>query len=160
MRIQVGLVLVAGLLVGSYGPSEGADRPTGDVKKELEKFQGTWGPVSVEANGEPVPREDLKGPRITFKGQNVTRRYKGETAHGTFTIDPSKDPKWFNATGTQGGKEVKVVGIYKFDRGRLTVCIRYNAADRKRPTEFSTKGGTKESPVVLMVLKKRKAESK
>jgi uncharacterized protein (TIGR03067 family) len=137
-----------------------ADKPTADMKKELKKFQGTWIPVSVEANGKPVPREDLKDLRITFKGQRVTRKIKDDTAHATFSVDPSPNPKWFDATGVREGKEVSIAGIYKFDRGRLTLCIRYNPVQQKRPTEFSTKAGTKESPLIMVVLKKRKARPK
>jgi uncharacterized protein (TIGR03067 family) len=132
----------------------GADRPTGDVKEELKKFQGTWVPVSLEINGKQAPRQDLKSFRITFEGRNITRRSKDGTVHATFAIDPSKDPKWFDATAVQDGKKAKAVGIYKFDRGRLTLCSRHNAAEGQRPTEFSTKGGTKESPLVLGVLKR------
>jgi uncharacterized protein (TIGR03067 family) len=131
----------------------GADKPTGDVKNERKMFQGEWVPVSLEINGERVAREAFQSTQITFKGQSVTRKSKDQTVRATFTIDPSKNPKWFDATAVHEGREVKSVGIYKFERGRLTLCTRYNAAG-KRPTEFSSKGGTKESQIVVVVLER------
>ncbi len=130
-----------------------------DAKKELKKFEGTWVPVSAEVNGNKLPEDALKELKLTFKGNTVTRQYKGMTVKATFKVDPSKDPKQFDAKGEEDGKEVKALGIYKFDGDRLTVCsVRGRGKELKRPKEFSTEGGTEKAAVILVVLKKAKGE--
>jgi uncharacterized protein (TIGR03067 family) len=130
-----------------------------DTKGELKKFEGTWVPVSVEINGNKVPDETVKEIQLTFKGNSVTRKIKDKTAKATFKVDPSKDPKWFDGKGEVEEKEVYVKGVYKFEDGRLTICVaRGSSKELKRPKKFSTEGGTQEAPLILVVLKKAKGE--
>jgi uncharacterized protein (TIGR03067 family) len=89
----------------------------------------------------------------------VTRQTKDKTVKATFQVDPSKEPKQFDAKGEEDGKEAKALGIYKFEDGKLTICsVRGRGKELKRPKKFSTEGGTKEAAVILVVLKKAKGE--
>jgi uncharacterized protein (TIGR03067 family) len=146
MRRCVVLVLAAGLLIG-------ADKKE-DAKKDQKMFQGSWVPVSVEVNGEEVPKEQLKDVLVTVKGNKVTFKEGDKTSEATFTLDPTKKPKQINGTAKEKDKEVKTIGIYEFDSGKLKIC--YTLEGGKRPTEFTSKGGTKEKPVFLAVYKRAK----
>jgi uncharacterized protein (TIGR03067 family) len=150
MKVQVGLVLVVGLLVG-------ADEPTKKdkeilAKEELKKFQGEWVPVAMEVNGKPAPEQALKGLRVTLKGNRATFQQRDKTSQGTFTIDPTTRPKQIGATGQEGGREVKTIGIYEFDGDKLRIC--YTPVGGPRPTEFSSKRGTEKQPIFLDVLQR------
>jgi uncharacterized protein (TIGR03067 family) len=137
--------LAAGLLVA-------ADKPKENTKKELKKFQGNWAPVAIQKNDTKVPEESLGNLRMMVKGNKVTIKEGDKKLKGTFTIDAAKNPKWLDATVTINGKEEKTMGIYKFEKGKLTVC--YTHAKGKRPKTFSTKGGTQEAPIFLAVYKR------
>jgi uncharacterized protein (TIGR03067 family) len=149
MKVPVVLVLAVGLLVGADKKDE--------VKKELKKFQGEWVPVSMEINGQAMIEAELKGMKLTVKGNKATFQVGGETFEGTFTLDPTKKPKQIDgkAKGTQG-KDVKTVGIYEFDGDKLKICDTWAAG--KRPTKFSTKGGTPKNTIVLVVYKRVKKD--
>jgi uncharacterized protein (TIGR03067 family) len=133
----------------------GADQANKGSKKELKKFQGTWVAVSLEVNGTGA-KEGAKDFKATIKGNQITIKQGQKSGKATFTIDPSKNPKWLDATAKQGAEEVKSLGIYKFDGDKLTVV--YAHGDAKRPKKFSSKGGTKEAPVFMVVYKKGKSE--
>jgi uncharacterized protein (TIGR03067 family) len=149
MKVQVVLVLVVGLLVGAGKKDE--------VKKELKKFQGEWVPVSAEVNGTAAPYEGLKVVKVTVKGDKVTIKDGDQTAQGTITLDPTRKPRRIDTTAKHlKGKEMKTTGIYEFDGGKLKVC--YTLAGGQRPREFSTKGGTEEKPVILIVYKRVKKD--
>ena len=136
-----------------------AEQGKKDAKAELKKFEGTWIPVSGKINGNKLPEDALKELKLTFKGNTVTRQTNDKTVKAIFQVDPNKEPKQFDAKGEEDGKEAKALGIYKFEDGKLTICsVRGRGKELKRPKEFSTKGGTKEAAVILVVLKKAKGE--
>jgi uncharacterized protein (TIGR03067 family) len=126
----------------------------GEAKKDLDKFQGTWVPVRVEVNGKPSPKESLESIKLEVKGDQFAITIGDMTVKGTLKLDPSQNPKAYDATGVRDGKEVKTVGIYAFEGEDLKLC--YSAAPGARPKEFSSKGGTDKNRVVLAVYKKAK----
>ena len=66
MRLQVlGLMLASSLLMA-------ADAPKDAVKKEYDKFEGTWKMESFTMDGKPSPIEDFADFRMTLKGENFT----------------------------------------------------------------------------------------
>jgi uncharacterized protein (TIGR03067 family) len=127
-----------------------------DAKKELKTFEGTWVRVSAETNGKEAPQDVVKGVTMTFAGDKFTykRAETGRVIEGTFRIDPSKNPKEYDATASPAGKELTTVGIYRIDGDRLKVC--YTPEGGKRPKEFSSKRGTDDHPVYLEVYERRK----
>jgi uncharacterized protein (TIGR03067 family) len=134
-----------------------AEQGQKDTKKELKKFKGTWLPVSMELNGKKAPPEEAKGLKVIIEGNTLTIQQGEKKVKGTFTIDPSKDPKWLDSSAKIGGKELKTLGIYKFDGGKLTICHAAPGGG-KRPKEFSSAAGTKEAPIFIFVYKKAKGE--
>jgi uncharacterized protein (TIGR03067 family) len=143
MNLQVVLALVVGFPVG-------VDKKGDKVKQELKKLQGEWVQVYREANGRDFPPEVLEGVRMTIKGNRYTISELGDPAiEGTFTLDPTPKAKQIDDAGKYQGREFKSVGIYRFDGDKLTLC--YTSQGKGRPKEFSTKGGTEQNPVILIV---------
>jgi uncharacterized protein (TIGR03067 family) len=70
-------------------------------------------------------------------------------AEGTYELDPSKTPKWIDITG----KDRKVLGIYRLDGDKLTICLNEHA-DGDRPTRFASEPGSRND--LLMVLRRDK----
>ena len=148
MRKHGCFVLFAALLLA-------ADAPKEEVKKDLERFQGTWTPTSVEVNGKAIPQDALRGTTMTIKAEKFTIKHGEATVEGTIEIDPSKTPKAYDAVGKEQGKEVKSIGIYQFDGDTLKVCYTEKG---ERPKEFSSKSGTEQNTVILAVYARMKAK--
>jgi uncharacterized protein (TIGR03067 family) len=115
-------------------------------KKEMEKFQGTWKPISIE--GLSVP-EKIDAIRVTIKGEKlIVEGLAKEPVELTYKLDASKNPKAIDI-GFGGGV---VPGIYEFDKDKLRVC--HSAIPvQNRPTDFTAKAGSKQ---YLWVLKREK----
>lgn len=128
-----------------------ADEPKGDAaKKEMDKFQGTWTLESLEANGQPVPEEQIKGIKLVVEGNKRTLK-KGDEVVGesTYKLDPTKKPKQIEITQTKGQLEGRTVkGIYEIDGDTQKVCL---ALEGDPPTEFAGKEG-----VLYQVFKRQK----
>src|SRR4051812_9597941 len=82
-----------------------ADAPKSDlIKKELEKFQGTWQLVSAETDGAKAPEENVKQTRVVIEGSKHTV-YFGDKAvvhQIPFELDPTTDPKSVTDTLADG----------------------------------------------------------
>jgi uncharacterized protein (TIGR03067 family) len=130
-----------------------AARPSADdAKKELDKFQGTWMFVSIEANGMPVPEEAFKDIRLTYKDGSYTFKQGEDVREGTVKIDPTKKPKAIDRTAKNGpnaGKTFK--GIYEFDGETLKCC--WAVPGGERPKEFVSRA---EPSTIIEVTKKAK----
>jgi uncharacterized protein (TIGR03067 family) len=125
------LSLVPGLLITDDLP-----KPE-DVKKEVEKFQGSWKFVKLERDGEDLTNQ-LGDVEMEVKGEE----YTAPNIAAKFKLDPSKTPKAIDLSYTEGpaaGHTLK--GIYKLDGDTLTIC-RALAEEDKRPTEFAAPAGS------------------
>jgi uncharacterized protein (TIGR03067 family) len=123
-----------------------------EVKKEFERFQGTWAFESVTVEGEAAPAESLKGAKLVIKGDKFTAHEGKEVLHGTFTVDPGKNPKTLDVTFSDGPDKGKTMhGIYELTGDTYKVCI--GMPGKERPKEFASKKG---SGHVLEVLKREK----
>jgi uncharacterized protein (TIGR03067 family) len=123
-----------------------------EVKKEIERFQGTWVFESVNVEGEAAPAESLKGAKLVIKGDKFTAHEGKEELHGTFKVDPSKKPKTLDVTFSDGPDKGKTMqGIYELTGDTYKVCI--GMPGKERPKEFVSKKG---SGHVLEVLKREK----
>jgi uncharacterized protein (TIGR03067 family) len=142
MRIKLLFVLSTGLLIAADDPKETA------AKKELEKIQGNWTVASAELDGKPDPVR--MSAKITYSGDTFTRSNAGQTVHGKIKIDPAAKPKIMDATYTDGpDKDKSLEGIYSLEGDKLKICA--SPPGKKRPAEFSSKGGQ-----LLLVLQKEK----
>src|SRR5215469_11320954 len=90
-----------------------ADIPKVDQsKKDLEKLQGTWTPVSIEAEGKKVPEETYEGLKVVFEKNQMTmsRGEDDKTETEAIALDASKKPKQINTTSKSGDERQ---GIYE-----------------------------------------------
>jgi uncharacterized protein (TIGR03067 family) len=80
---------------------------------------------------------------MTIKGDTFSESRGGKVAvRGTIKLDPTKCPKWLDATFTQGGPTGETVqGIYQLDGDALKVCV--GTPETERPAQFESKSGTK-----------------
>jgi uncharacterized protein (TIGR03067 family) len=146
------------LWVLAVGLALEADAPRGEdaAAKALQQFQGTWTLEAVEANGMKLDAQAMKnaGQEIILivREARFTLKLKRGDMEGTLTLDATRQPRAYNAKGTDPeGMTHEVVGIYKIDGDTLTVCA--VAAGKERPTEFKADAG---SEAVIQVFKKNK----
>jgi uncharacterized protein (TIGR03067 family) len=140
-RFLVVTAIVAVSAVG-YTARSGDDR--GDaVKKELERFAGTWQNTSGEEDGVKAPDDRVKGHTFVFAGDRYTVRMNGTTIEeGTFRIDPLAKPKAIDLHPTKPEAKVQL-GIYEIgEDDTIRVCFTHPGSAATRPTEFSTTKGT------------------
>jgi len=113
--------------------AEGIIRSMADraAKKELEKFQGSWALVSENA--------DSARWTLVYEGDKAQAYEGGRLDNkGVLKIDPSKIPKTYEYTPSEGSiKGDTVLGIYEFDGDTLRICYVYGSSNKPRPTEFS-----------------------
>ncbi len=148
MILNALVILTATLL----GP---ADTPRGDVvKKELEKFQGTWKYVSMDVEGKQQPGEVVKFTLIIKGDQWTVWAGQKIVAQARIKLDPNRKPRTIDLTSTLDADKGRLIrGIYSLEGDRLTMCDR--GADRgERPTTFVTRPGSGLVLVVLQHLKK------
>lgn len=149
MRSRWLLVTLAGLLLA-------ADAPNGEVRKELDRFQGTWKFVSLEAEGKKVPEADFRTARLVLEGNKFTFTDDHGTYHGTFAVDLKQKPKAIDVTFTDGPDEGKTcLGVYELEGDTYKVCI--GLVGKDRPQEFASRPG---SGHVLEVLRREKEKNK
>jgi uncharacterized protein (TIGR03067 family) len=131
-----GVLLLAGFLLPGGAALVRAD----DKKDEMAKFDGTWKLVSSEREGEKAPDDAIKTAKAVSKDGKVTLQVEGKTVGELeFVVDPTKKPKWLDATATSGpDKGKKTFGIYEFDGDMLKICFN----EKERPKEFSAKKGS------------------
>jgi uncharacterized protein (TIGR03067 family) len=125
-------VLLLGCLVSAYGET----RP-GDAK-ELEKLQGTWSFVKASGGGDQK-KERRAAVRIVFKGDAITflADDSKRTVRGTYTVDPSKNPKIMDITLDKDGAKVVTLTIYELDGDTLKLCHYVGGmASKERPKEL------------------------
>lgn len=70
------------------------------AKTDKDKLQGKWKITEAVLHGRPLPLERavaLLGDTVEFKGDKVTLR-----TESTFTLDPSKSPKWIDMPSADG----------------------------------------------------------
>ena len=113
------------------------------IAEEMAKFQGTWRQIAHERDGVSDP-PDERGwePRATFTGDTfvVTLADGSTPIKGTYSVDPTREPKALDLTDTFGADAGKTfLAIYALEGDRLTFC----AADagQERLTEFRTRLG-------------------
>jgi uncharacterized protein (TIGR03067 family) len=150
MALGVGL-----LFVGFGSPLAAGDARDEAVKKDRQKFEGTWRVVSLEVDGNKAGEADAR--KITVinaaDGQWAVEAEGKVVARGASVIDPTKKPKTVDLAVTEGEDKGKTaLGIYEFS-GDDTRKVCLAPPGKGRPAEFAAPAG---SGHVLAVLKRVK----
>jgi uncharacterized protein (TIGR03067 family) len=147
------LVLV--LVLPWPSPSALADDQA--VKNELERHQGTWKATSSIYDGTEGPAEIVRSITRVVEKDHVVWQRDGRSFAGTrIELDPSRDPKAIDVIPDGGQyRGERVLGIYKLERDRLTICMA--APGKPRPTEFKAEKG---SGCILRAFTREKAAEK
>ena len=123
--------------------------PEPDDDNDAKKFLGHWEVVKAEKDGKPIPGDEAKGMKIEITKDQFLVAMAGRDRKDVagYKLDLKSKPRGIDFT-TKGKGEKTVKGIYKFDKGELTMCWAEQGAER--PTKFDDKSR------VLMVLRKVK----
>ena len=126
------LLMACGFVVAMAAPAPKVDKG----------LDGTWAVVSSEHDPAlgPLPKDLV----WVFTDGKITAGPKagGEsTVTYTVKIDSTKSPKEIDLTQKFGERTVTLRGIYRVEKGRLTICLGVAAGDAKvvesdRPEEF------------------------
>jgi uncharacterized protein (TIGR03067 family) len=111
-------------------------------KQDLEMMQGDWAAVSYTQDGQQLPEDDAQAFFRTIQGNEYTVfRFDKAIGKGTFTIDPTRNPKTIDAIPmTRGAKGKPILGIYEIAQNRYRLC--FAAPGKDRPTEFTSQPGS------------------
>lgn len=143
-------LVIVGVLTA--GLAFAADAKNDATKKDEAKFNGTWKAVSVEVDGKKLPKEAVDKTSLTVKGDDYTFHRGNEEIKGKHKLDASKTPKTIDAVRSQGPDKGKpLLGIYELTDDTYKVC--FAAPGGERPTEFSSKPGSKHRLIVMKRVK-------
>jgi uncharacterized protein (TIGR03067 family) len=135
---------VALMLTGSPGAWSGEGKN--------DTIEGTWLPSAAELGGKKFPDEVRKSIKLVVKGDQYTVTVGTQPDRGTCKLDPSAKPKALDINGTDGPNKGKMIlAIYERDGDTLRIC--YDLSGKSRPTEFSSREGTR----LFLVTYKREA---
>jgi uncharacterized protein (TIGR03067 family) len=145
MRIPSPLPVAALLLAACVAPVEPpANAKRAAVDAELDRLAGTWVLVGGYLDGKPVPDDQVKQSRITWKGNTITTQsphISGELIVATITIDPTTTPRRMDIVYGGGRPTLAGLAIYEWiapDRYRIAIDRRGGT----RPAEFVSTPGT------------------
>jgi RNA polymerase sigma factor (sigma-70 family) len=129
------------------GPREDA------AAKELKAMAGDWDVVGLESGGRKASAEQMKGMRWSFRGSTMQpidpRDESGEKAE--VKLDPSRSPKHIDLVVVEGPRKGKTVhGIYKWEDGKLTICLQEGEG---RPKDFTAAQGSNQGVIILEKVK-------
>ncbi|HVK08296.1 MAG TPA: TIGR03067 domain-containing protein, partial [Gemmataceae bacterium] len=140
VAVAVGVLGAAGL--GWYGWSAArADEKA--AKSDRDLLQGKWKITAAVLHGRPLPLERavaILGDTVHFRGDRVMLR-----TESTFTLDPSKSPKWIDMPSADGKG---FIGVYALDGDKLTLHCAVPGS-MSRPTDLEFKKGVNTTHLVL-----------
>jgi uncharacterized protein (TIGR03067 family) len=127
---------------------------SGEPNPDHKALQGSWKMLEAISEGKPLPKEMIKGAVLTFKGDRVQVTFLGDTATGTFKLDPTKKPRTIDLVI---GRDRRV-GIYAIEGNKLKLCMVPEGKDKDgkvldRPTSFQS---TEENRRELLILERMK----
>jgi uncharacterized protein (TIGR03067 family) len=122
------------------------------IRKEVQRLEGTWKVVAMEAEGKKVAEKDIPFETVVFKqGKiDVERERKKGAAVLMYKLDVSKTPKTISVKDETVKKNHDVNGIYSLDGDKLKICLISKGA---APTEFKI---ASDSEGIILELKREK----
>jgi uncharacterized protein (TIGR03067 family) len=89
--------------------------------------------------------------RWTFQGKTLHMHDASGNVKAEVKLDPTRRPRQIDLTALDGPAEGKTVqGIYKLEKGRLTICMReHKAGGQGRPTEFAADAKNSQGVITL-----------
>lgn len=115
----------------------GGSRP----RNETTPVDGTWSALAADLGGETFPEELRKTLRLVIHEGTYTVTVANRPDRGIVVLDPLKQPKTMDITGTSGpNKDKRILAIYETTGDTLRIC--YDLSGRSRPTGFRTEKGT------------------
>ena len=117
-----------------------------NAAKEL---QGNWKTIAYQSNGRSTPVQPGREVPVTFDGNmQITVNPVNPRQEIEYRLDPTKSPKQFDQRFTGGTMGPWIAsGIYKLERGTLTIC--HGGPNIARPDEFTTSPGDGRSIQIL-----------
>lgn len=121
------------------------------IPREILWHQGIWQAVSYRIDGKETSREIVESITRTVEGKHVVWKRNGKSFAGTTVeLDPDRKPPTIDVIPDGGPyKGEKVLGIYRFENGELTLCMAPRG--QPRPTSWDDSQG---KGISLMVFKK------
>ena len=140
------LIVALAVVVGAPATK---DKP----KNESPSLVGEWVPTKAVRGGklDNAP----PGTRMIFKADGKALFKDGnrdKIEEGAYKIDPKKKPAEIDIFPPATEKDVNVVGIYKFEKGKLILCL---AMGGSRPKKFASPDG---SQIMLITLERAKKD--
>src|ERR1041385_3554976 len=113
---------------------------------DLRQIQGSWQVTAAQRNGEALNGENITNTIVIVTGNSYRTIGGNQVDRGTFTIDPSKNPKQMDI---KTGNEETLLAIYEVGPDHMRVCY---ALEGERPTGFVTSNA---DPRILLLDYKR-----
>ena len=138
------LCLVVASLVWAADPS-----PEPDDDNDAKKILGTWDLVKGTKDGMPLPDKEAKGLKVEIAKDQLIITTPGQDRKDMagYKLDMKSKPRGIDIT-PKGSEGKPIKGIYKIEKGELTMCWGEQGAER--PTKFDDKTRA------LLVLRKAK----
>jgi uncharacterized protein (TIGR03067 family) len=141
------------------------DKAAADDRPDAEKLQGAWRVVGGGDEGKAWPAAFIPSQMnmtLTFAGDKadlvwlppkgkepLLKEFKVKTVwQGVFHLDTRTDPRRITVF-VPGDNHNSMIGIYRLDGDRLTICYRDNPRALDYPTGFATKKGDGLTLIVL-----------
>lgn len=107
----------------------------------LKSVEGECVLTGFDGKGVKLTRADLKKlpaarRDVVVTGDTITAEFGGKRETATFKVDDAKTPRQIDLTFTRDGKAETNRGIYKIEKGLLTICAAEHDKPDARPTEF------------------------
>src|SRR5579884_1813185 len=126
MRRHTLLTLGLGLLLAGSTLLTAGDARDEAVRKDRQRYEGTWQVVSLEVDGNKSAEEDARKITVVNEADGKWAiEVEGKVvARGTSEIDPTKKPRTVDLTATDGqGGGKTALGIYEFKDDTRKVCL-------------------------------------
>jgi uncharacterized protein (TIGR03067 family) len=132
----VAVIAVRGGIVPAAPPAAAADRDE-DIRRDRQRYTGTWRVVSIEADGKPAD-DDREIVVVNAEDGSWQLLVDGvQTNAGTSSIDPLATPAEIDLEITEGdGTGNRLRGIYAFPADDVRVLC-FRGGDGWRPQEFA-----------------------
>jgi uncharacterized protein (TIGR03067 family) len=126
------------------------------ASREIDKHQGIWLASSFRRDGQETPQEIVRTITRTVVNDHVVWKRNGKSFAGTsMVLDAAHNPKSIDVIADGGPTRGKrVLGIYRLDNNRLTICMA--DADQPRPRDFTAEKGSRQT---LMIFTREKPQA-